>query len=74
MFPKWLYEAIAVNLSPELIKKSAITDFNLVWPVFISSPIKITPSLSANSITPGTKVFWGDPFIYGQCSKIEATQ
>ena len=61
-------------MSPEVIKKSAITDFNLVCPVFISSPIIITPSLSASSTIPGTNVFWGEPLIYGQCSKIAAAQ
>ena len=44
-------------LIQEEIRKSTITDFNLVCPFFISSPIKVTFSLSANSTTPETNVF-----------------
>lgn len=51
------------TLIPADTKKSAITDFTLVWPDLKSSPARNTFFCSASSITPGTNVFWGDPLM-----------
>lgn len=57
---------------PALTKKSTKTDFSLVWPDLKSSPAMKTPCCSASSMTPGTNVFCGDPFIYVQPSAMLA--
>ena len=46
---------------------------NLVYPVLKSSPATKTPLCSANSITPGTIVFYGDPLMYDDPSSTDAT-
>lgn len=57
---------------PALTKKSTSTDFNFVWPDLKSSPAIKTPCVSANSMTPGTNVFCGEPLIYVQFSAMLA--
>ena len=37
----------------------------LVWPDLKSSPPIGTPLSHASCMTPGTKVFWGLPLMYG---------
>jgi len=55
------------------MKKSAKAVLILVYPDLKSSPAIKTSCFLANSITPGTKVFYGDPLIKVTPSKIEAT-
>mmetsp|Transcript_21233 Transcript_21233/g.36381 ORF Transcript_21233/g.36381 Transcript_21233/m.36381 type:complete len:258 (+) Transcript_21233:808-1581(+) len=73
LLPRWLYETIEVGLRPAETRKSTITDFIFVWPDLKSSPPIITSCFSASSMTPGTKVFWGEPLIYIEPSRMEAT-
>merc|ERR1719399_886489 len=54
------------------MRKSTITDFIFVWPDLKSSPPIITFFCSASSITPGTKVFCGEPLMYVQPSRMDA--
>ena len=63
LLPRWLYETMAVGLMPAETRKSTMTDFILVWPDLKSSPPIITSCFSAISITPGTKVFCGEPLM-----------
>ena len=63
LLPRWLYETIEVGLMPAETRKSTITDFIFVWPDLKSSPPIMTFSRSASSITPGTKVFCGEPLM-----------
>ena len=58
---------------PALTRKSVNDVLNLVWPVLKSSPIICILLLLASSITPGTKVFYGDPLIKLHPAKIVAT-
>lgn len=44
------------------MKKSAKAVLILVYPDLKSSPTIKTSYYLANWMTPGTKVFWGDPF------------
>merc|ERR1719353_621946 len=73
LLPRWLYETMAVGLMPAETRKSIITDFIFVWPDLKSSPPIITLCFSASSITPGTKVFCGEPLMYIEPSRTEAT-
>lgn len=49
---------------PAETKKSTSTDFTFVCPDLKSSPPINVFCRSANSMAPGTKVFWGDPLMY----------
>lgn len=60
---------IAFGLIPAPTKYSTKHVLNLVYPVLKSSPATNTPAFSANSITPGTIVFYGDPLINEHPSK-----
>merc|ERR1712224_578477 len=73
LLPRWLYETIEVGLMPAETRKSTMTDFIFVWPDLKSSPPIITLCFSASSITPGTKVFCGEPLMYAEPSRIDAT-
>merc|ERR1719231_238046 len=73
LLPRWLYETIAVGLMPADTRKSIMTDFILVWPDLKSSPPIMTLCFSASSMTPGTKVFCGEPLMYIEPSRIDAT-
>merc|ERR1719313_548536 len=73
LLPGWLYETIAVGLMPADTRKSTITDFILVCPDLKSSPPIMTLCFSASSMTPGTKVFCGEPLMYIDPSSTEAT-
>mmetsp|Transcript_1158 Transcript_1158/g.2620 ORF Transcript_1158/g.2620 Transcript_1158/m.2620 type:complete len:234 (+) Transcript_1158:2234-2935(+) len=72
LFPKWLYDTIDTGLIPALTKKSTRTLFIFVCPLLKSSPAMKTFFSRASSTTPGTKVFWGDPLIKVDPSKIDA--
>jgi len=61
------------GLIPAFTKKSAIIVLNLVYPDLKSSPTTNTLFFLANSITPGTREFYGLPFIYEQFSIIVAS-
>lgn len=64
---------MAFGLIPAPTKYSTKQVLNLVYPVLKSSPATNTPALSANSITPGTIVFYGDPLINEHPSNTAAT-
>lgn len=70
---KCTFNYISLTLSPALIKKSTRTDFSFVWPDLKSSPPMKIPRWTASSTAPGTKVFWGEPLMYAQPSRILAT-
>lgn len=54
---------IAFGLIPAPTKYSTKHVLNFVYPVLKSSPATKTPAFSANSMTPGTIVFYGEPLI-----------
>lgn len=62
-----------LTLIPALTRKSTSTDLTFVWPDLKSSPDIGTPFCSARSMTPGTKVFCGEPFTNEQPSNMDAT-
>jgi hypothetical protein len=62
-----------MGLIPALTRKSVKAVLNFVYPVLKSSPMICWLLILASSITPGTKVFYGDPFIKEQPSSILAT-
>mmetsp|Transcript_8390 Transcript_8390/g.12405 ORF Transcript_8390/g.12405 Transcript_8390/m.12405 type:complete len:236 (-) Transcript_8390:329-1036(-) len=61
------------GLIPADTKKSAKTDLIFVCPDLKSSPPINTLCFFANSMTPGTNVFCGDPLMYEHPSNIDAT-
>merc|ERR1719364_228141 len=73
LLPRWLYETMEVGLMPADTRKSTMTDFIFVCPDLKSSPPIITLCFSASSMTPGTKVFCGEPLMYIEPSRIDAT-
>ena len=63
---------MAFGLIPAPTKYSTRHVLNLVYPVLKSSPATNTPCFSANSITPGTIVFYGDPLMNEHPSRTAA--
>lgn len=63
LLPRWLQLTMASGLIPAETRNSVKAVLNLVYPDLKSSPTTKTLFYLASQITPGTRVFCGDPGV-----------